>query len=817
MKTLEQTTQPLTLLIATISLLSVTQRAFTQCEVDKLTASDAEEYAYFGVAGALEGGLLIVGAHSDDVVGQDSGAAYIFRLEGADWVEEAKLTASDAAQENNFGASVDLSGELAIAGANGKDGVTLDAGAAYVYRREGQTWVQEAKLVAPDPIDRHRFGSSVAIYGDRAAVGAPYDDDAGGGAGAVYVFRREGTSWVLEDKLTPSGGFGSMGRSVALTDSRVLAGAWLDDDNGMYSGSAYVFRREGQTWTEEGKLLASDGAEGDHFGGSVDLDTDLAVIGAHMADGADYQSGAAYVFRRSGENWAQEAKLTASDGRQYDRFADAAVEGNIVLVGAESHDLDEEFNVGAVYVFDYDSISWTEQLKLVATDGAQNDEFGSAVSLDGGLALVGALGVDTLAGSTGGAYVIQLAAVDTDCNANGLNDDCEPDCDQNGVPDGCEPQDDCNGNGELDVCDLFFGVSFDCNSNDVPDECDLSEGTSEDCNDDLIPDDCQVNGDCNGNSIPDLCDLGGGTSMDCNYNLIPDECDIAEGTSLDEDEDGIPDECASITYRPTCAEDPKSTTERLIGSSTCVSSAQCQSVASGVLSECIDGVCYFGYQRYLAFNPGNSGLTTALRVKNLHLGESSFVGLPVDLTDIDGSTLRVARLRSTPLYLDDWGPGPIFVGDCLIRPGDVDTGPIYYDVQAIALGQPIQNEDAYSEPLTLYSTRLGDAEGGIISDERGFYRLPPNNVVNFSDIQAVVFCFMMADTESRPYHDVEGDVPNWVVSFTDIQFYVMGFKGARWDSSELPMQYPDCPESAISCTSDEHCPPGFTCQEDYCE
>ena len=170
-------------------------------------------------------------------------------------------------------------------------------------------------MIASDAASADQFGTSTALDGETAVVGAPWDDNAGGtNAGAAYVFVCVGGVWTEQTKLTaddPTGG-DLFGRSVALDGDTVLVGAPDHDHSGKNgAGSAYVFVRSGEAWTQQAMLTASDAASGDYFGVSVALDGDTAVVGARRNDGAGTNAGAAYVFVRTGEVWTEQAKLTA--------------------------------------------------------------------------------------------------------------------------------------------------------------------------------------------------------------------------------------------------------------------------------------------------------------------------------------------------------------------------------------------------------------------------------------------------------------------------------------------------------------------------
>ena len=301
----------------------------------------------------------------------------------ATWAEMQKLLASDGAAGDWFGWSVSLDSDTALIGVQLDDNNgTANSGSAYVFTRTGITWTQQQKLLATDSASDDRFGASVSLDGNTALIGAYADDDNGVNSGSVYVFTRTGTTWTQQAKLTASDAAANdqFGFQVSLSENTALIGAHGDDS---YKGSAYVFTRTGTTWTQQQKLLAADGAAGDKFGIPVSLDGDTALIGAYTADG---YTGSAYVFTRTGTTWTQQAKLTASDGTSGDYFGvNVALDGDTALIGACNDDADR----GSVYVFTRIGTTWTQLQKLLATDGTSGDYFGFSVSLDGDTALIG--------------------------------------------------------------------------------------------------------------------------------------------------------------------------------------------------------------------------------------------------------------------------------------------------------------------------------------------------------------------------------------------------------------------------------------------
>lgn len=263
------------------------------------------------------------------------------------------------------------------------------------------------KLLASDGTSGNLFGRSVAIDGDTALVGAHQDDDNGISSGSTYVFRWSGSAWVQQAKLLAAdGAFADwFGYSVAIDGDTALVGAHQDDDNGPHSGSAYVFHWNGSAWVQQAKLLPLDGAAIDNFGISVAIDGDTALVGAFLDDDNSQASGSAYVFHWNGSAWVQQAKLTAGDGAFADLFGySVAIEGDTALVGAWADD-DHGSNSGSAYVFSWNGSAWVQQAKLTAVDGAANAQFGYSVAIDGDTALVGAHQDDGNGPISGSAYV----------------------------------------------------------------------------------------------------------------------------------------------------------------------------------------------------------------------------------------------------------------------------------------------------------------------------------------------------------------------------------------------------------------------------
>jgi len=390
---------------ATIPNTSQANTAAIWTQTQKLLASDGAANDCFGYCVSLDGNTALIGA-PEGSNGHDPGAAYVFTRTGTTWTMQQKLTASDGAADDSFGVGVSLVGDIALIGANWDDDNGADSGSAYIFARTGTTWTQQQKLLASDGAAGDWFGWVVSLDGDTALVGAPQNDDNGNNSGSAYVFTRSGTTWTQQAKLTASDGAAGdrfSDYAVDLEGDTAIIGACYNDDNGTDSGSAYVFTRTGTTWTQQTKLLATDASAGDNFGCFVSLYGDTALIGACAFDFSN--PGSAYVFTRTGTTWTQQAKLTASDGAAGDWFGTCvSLSGDTALIGAVL-DNDHGHWSGSAYVFTRTGTTWTQEAKLLASDGVGHDEFGCWVSLSGDTALIGAPFDGDNGYESGSAYV----------------------------------------------------------------------------------------------------------------------------------------------------------------------------------------------------------------------------------------------------------------------------------------------------------------------------------------------------------------------------------------------------------------------------
>ena len=379
-------------------------------QTTKLTAPDPDSFAYFGFSVGIDGNTAIVGATRDDEAGIDAGAAYVFVRNQFGWAPQAKLIGNNTAAEDNFGYAVDVDGDFAIATSPKNRG----SGSAYIYKREGTEWQQKRnrvriRMIPIDPDGAASFGVSVDIKGETAVIGASGGNVGEEVVGAAYVFtQNEPPFWNQHTKLVAGdrGAGDQLGFAVAIGENEVIAGAPKHNAGGLSSGAAYIFeQREDASWVESGKLSDGETASEDQFGVSVAISGNFAISGAQQDDDIAPNAGAAYIFERSGLLWLQRTKLTADDSKAGDLFGNAiAMDDKTVIIGAPGVD-DAGPEAGAAYVFVQIGEEWIQQARLIGDDLEIFDRFGSAVAVHGDTAIIGAYGKDEIGTDSGAAYV----------------------------------------------------------------------------------------------------------------------------------------------------------------------------------------------------------------------------------------------------------------------------------------------------------------------------------------------------------------------------------------------------------------------------
>ena len=357
----------------------------------KLTASDGATEDFFGNA-VVEGDTAVVGASGCGDFGCKRGAVYVFTRSGATWTQQQKLLAGDGVTGDGFGFVVAISGNTLVASAPGNN---LERGAVYVFTRNGAIWTQQAKLTASNGTAFDTFGESVAISGDTVAVGATKVGNSL--PGEAYFFTRAGTVWSQQQRFTPAITMSNdlFGIAVAVSGDTIAIGSPLENNAAALLGVIYVLARNGNTWTQQQKLVSttlSDLA----LGVSVDLEGNSLISGAlGGAEGGLQERGAALVFARNGAVWTMQARLIASDGEAFDHLGTSvAISGDTALVGAPDKNNGGNIGQGAAYNYTRTGATWNAPQKLLAADGRGNDVFGRFVKVSGTTAIISSIGSD---------------------------------------------------------------------------------------------------------------------------------------------------------------------------------------------------------------------------------------------------------------------------------------------------------------------------------------------------------------------------------------------------------------------------------------
>jgi hypothetical protein len=352
----------------------------------------------FAITVSISGDTAIVGNPRAYIgEGVQSGAAYIFKYDGSTWTKQAKLVAADTVHNDHFGWSVSISGDIAIIGARYDSDAGSASGSAYIFKYDGTNWTEQAKLVASDAEQGDVFGSSVGVDGNVAIVGAYLDDDAGGGSGSAYIFKYDNGNWLEQAKLLPADAAAGdlFGYSVSINGNLVVVCApYHKEEVGGYTGAAYVFKYDGSTWAEQAKLIPEIAVVGGNFGNSSDISGDRAIVGAQGDKKEGFYSGSAYIFHYDGLSWTQQAKLTSDNTSAGNYFGSSVgINGDTVIVGAVGEC--DEFCSGVAYLFKYDGTNWTEQAKLRANGASDGDHFGRSVDMSGDTVIVGTYYADS--------------------------------------------------------------------------------------------------------------------------------------------------------------------------------------------------------------------------------------------------------------------------------------------------------------------------------------------------------------------------------------------------------------------------------------
>lgn len=315
-----------------------------------VTSDDSTVNDNFGASVSISGDTIVVSSPSHDGAQPDSGAVYVFvKGEDGKYKQQQKLFEQNPNMGDFFGYSVSLSGNTLVVGSTGdgdNDNVPRECGVVYVYVREGNSWNLQAQLWPPDPVERGFLGTWTAIVGDTIVAGASGDDGKSDNAGAVYVWNRTGSAWALSQKITSDDGLANdwFGSAISFDGKEIYVGAPGDDVNNSDQGSIYIFAMKDGKWFQSEKLSAPDGQSADHFGSSIVRNGKYVVIGAPLADASGTNSGAVYVYGRprgEGTELMIFTKINPIPGSPTDFGKTAALTSDNVLA------------VGAPGIFDY--------------------------------------------------------------------------------------------------------------------------------------------------------------------------------------------------------------------------------------------------------------------------------------------------------------------------------------------------------------------------------------------------------------------------------------------------------------------------------
>ena len=379
----------------------------------ELTAKDSRSNENFGHCVSISGNTAVVGVPylgSASGLGDAPGSVYVFTRTGNVWTLQATLSVSNPSEAKNLGVAVSISGDTLAAGACepaplNSNGLPPPSrrGLVYVFTRNGAAWTQQTKLESP--IDRD-FGQSVSISGNTLLVGAIREGESiRPWEGIVYAFTRTDSRWNQQARLLPDDTtIHRFGISVSVSGDTAIIGSCSMRSPSTPPGSAYIFQRNESVWVQQQKLVPADGVVDDHFGETVSICGDAAAVGAKGNLGK--RVSAVHVFARNGSTWIQQAKLTPSDPNSRNLFGNAiSISGDIVAAG-DTWGGGRVPHSGSAYIFSRKNMKWSQEQKLTGSlDTAAKDRFGNSVSISGDTAIIGAPEDNNAGGESGGAYV----------------------------------------------------------------------------------------------------------------------------------------------------------------------------------------------------------------------------------------------------------------------------------------------------------------------------------------------------------------------------------------------------------------------------
>ncbi|MCF7954753.1 MAG: FG-GAP repeat protein [Phycisphaerae bacterium] len=386
-----------------------------------LTPSDSNINDLHGHAVALDGQYAIVSSfeYSDEPKAPCIAYIYKYNDQSSTWVQHAILNPPGDSQENSFGCAVSISGNYAIVGAKDDNSIDYSSGAAFVFKCEEDSWTLCQKITALDGEEAARFGSNVAIDGDTAIIGAPGDNDKGTSAGAAYIFKIEGDSWIQKQKLFASNENGGdyFGTNVDICGKNAIVGAYGKETNGTHSGAAYIFHFDGNNWFEQDKLLGSDTDQYDVFGWRVSICENYALV---SAQGYNSDSGAAFIFKKNTptDSWKEVKKVIASDSRRYDYFGRSVATDGVFFVVGSIFSGSCISNGGKLYVYKFVGSELVEWARLCNSQAYSNGLFGHSAAIDNGRILASCPGLDYEDSPPGRVYYFENTPLEADLDGN---------------------------------------------------------------------------------------------------------------------------------------------------------------------------------------------------------------------------------------------------------------------------------------------------------------------------------------------------------------------------------------------------------------
>lgn len=367
---------------------------------------------FFGEQLAIHESQLFVSATNESVNGNaKSGSVYVYDFVGNNWAYNQKLSASDAAENNYFGSSLDVDAGILVIGAS-KDGKYVDAGgpsAVYLYELDQANWVEQQKLTAPNENHFNRFGAHVQIDGDNIFVSAVADESLDLFEGRVYIFEQGGTNWSVSTELGPLTGSDDhdLNFSLAVDGSELIIGASGDDTLDDEAGSMMSYSYSNFQWSANDKVNMLPGSARNYFGRSTAIDGNHMLIGSYGDDTINRESGSVYAYVLSEEEWLPGPKIYANNPSAHENFGySVAMDGLTAIIGAPGFDKNTH-NPGSAYLYTFNGTEWVFEAKLTPSDGVDDDYFGGAVSIYGDCVLVAATGSDTYGDRSGAAYLFK--------------------------------------------------------------------------------------------------------------------------------------------------------------------------------------------------------------------------------------------------------------------------------------------------------------------------------------------------------------------------------------------------------------------------